>query len=136
MEVYYSVIRRSILGGGIVWVTTTDEDMLREYTDDVADMMNDKAMNEWNVEEGLDGVIWTTCRDGLGVIFVNWLEEYEPATDVLLIDGLEEFAQKFPTAEDAGVGDSEYQEYLNQAAQATPETPFEIPVRFEKLKFY
>jgi hypothetical protein len=136
MEVYHSILRRSILGGGIVWVTTTDDDTLFEYVDDVAEMMNDKAFNEWNVEEALDGVMWTTCRDGLGVIQVSWVEDYCPSTDIILIDGLEEFQAEFPTAEEAGVSAGEYAPLVDRAAAATPEEPLEVPVRFDKLEFY
>ncbi len=136
MEVYHSILRRSILGAGIIWLTTAEDEHLMEFTDDVSDMMNDKAFNEWNVEEALEGVMWTACRDGLGAIQVSWLEEYEPATDILLIESPDEFMAEFPTAEAAGLVQSEYDELAGQAQSATPEQPLEVPVKFERLTYY
>jgi hypothetical protein len=80
--------------------------------------------------------MWTTCRDGLGIIQVSWLEDYEPATDVLLINGADEFLAEFPTSEEAGIDASEYEDLAQKAAAATPEEPLEIPVHFDRLKFY
>lgn len=138
MEVYHSILRRSILGAGIVWVATTDnsDEMLMEATDEVADMMNDKAMNEWNVEHALEGVMWTTCRDGLGIIQVSWVEQYEEASDVLLIDNLDEFLAEFPDPESAGISEAEYQELAEKAASATQDQPLEVPIKFQKLKYF
>jgi hypothetical protein len=137
MEVYKSVEKRSILGADLLWYGETDADELKDLLEQVENMMNYKARNEWNIEKCLANVFWTTNRDGLGILQITWSEEYESAQDVILITGPEDFAQEFPSAEEAGKTEEEFVALREQAAtEASPEFPLEVPITFENQIYY
>jgi hypothetical protein len=137
MEVYKSVEKRSILGADLLWYGETDADELKDLLEQVENMMNYKARNEWNIEKCLANVFWTTNRDGLGILQITWSEEYESAQDVILITGPEDFAQEFPSAEEAGKTEEEFVALREQAAtEASPEFPLEVPITFENQTYY
>lgn len=134
MKLYHSVERRSILGADLVWYGEADEDdLLADITADIDDMMNSKARKEWNVTQALSDVFWTTDRDGLGILKCPYEEEYETATDILLITNPDEFMDEFPDPEAAGLSPDEYEALVVQiATEAKEDAPLEIPITFEK----
>lgn len=136
MDVYWSVQKRSILGAGLIWSAETDVDEMREITTEIEEAVNYLARNVWNIEKCLEGVFWTTNRDGLGVMKVTWAEDYEPARDVILITSLDEFLMEFPSPEEVGQTEEEWTELLQYCAMyATEEEPVEVPITFEKATY-
>lgn len=136
MKIFHSVERRSILGAGDVWFAEAEGDDGGALGAEVDSMINYKARDEWNIHMALTDVFWATNRDGLGVLKVPYVEEYEPVTDLLLITSMEEFVAEFPTPESAGLSVDEYQKaVVDIQAQATMETPVEIPITFDKMVY-
>lgn len=137
MEVYGSVEKRSILGADLLWYGETDMDELKDMLAEVEELMNYKARHEWNIEECLSEVFWTTNRDGLGIIQCIWAEEYEPARDVILLTNEQDFMAELPSPEEAGLSEEEYvnlRDYVKN--NATEDMPVEVPITFEKLVYY
>jgi hypothetical protein len=132
MEVYKSIEKRSILGADLIWYGETDIDELKDQLADIEEALNYKARNEWNIEQCLARVFWTTNRDGLGVMQITWAEEYEEVNDVILITTPEEFAAEFPSPDEMGIDAAEYKEWAAAAALATELEPLEVPITFEK----
>lgn len=133
MSIYRSVFKRSITGANIIWYAEVDDDSLREFVPAIEDNINYKARNEWNIQECLEGVFWTTSRDGLGIIKATWCEEYEKRNDIVLISNELEFSQEFPSAEEAGLSQEEYNQILTTVkTEASIETPVEIPITVDK----
>jgi len=136
MDVFKSVEKRSILGSDVIWYGETDDDALQDELANVEEMMNFKARNEWGIEKALADVFWTTNRDGLGIIQDTWCEEYEKVNDIIMISSPQEFQEEFPDPVSAGVKDEEYIQLKAESAQATQEMPLEIPVTYEKQKYF
>lgn len=137
MELYKSVFKRSILGADVIWYATTDDDSLRDATAEIDDMMNYLATNEWNIKKALENVLWTTPRDGLGIMQITWCEEYEPTNDIVLIVSAEEFLKEFPSPEESGLKEDEWFELADYVDQnASEEFPVEIPIKFERRTYY
>ncbi len=140
MKIYKSVQKRSILGAGNIWTTKMSPDAygtpLEQIAPQVADMMNYKAQNEWNIAEKLEDVFSPTNRDGLGVLKVPFVEETETKRDILLFESVDEFTARFPTAEDAGMGKGEYDKVIQKIqADGGPDTPVEVPIEFEAVTY-
>jgi len=132
-KVYHSIERRSILGGDIIWYTETNEDALEDYTSRIDDSLNYFAKSEWNIVEGLSEVFQTTNRDGLGVLQIPYVEDYEKTKDVLFISNVDEFMQEFPDAESSGLSQEEWEitgQYI--ADNANEDFPVEIPITYDK----
>lgn len=139
MAIYRSVARRSILAADVIWygeLIPGTKETIRPVLTEVEEMMNYKARKEWNISDCLSDVIWATCRDKLGILQVVYAEEYELVSDIALITSLEDFIEEFPTPEEAGLSEAEYQEALAQVeSQASDEAPIEIPYTAEKIKY-
>ncbi|RTL20757.1 MAG: hypothetical protein EKK55_17380 [Rhodocyclaceae bacterium] len=132
MGIYTSVEKRSILGGDVIWYATTDDEMTPDDLIRVEAMINKKARDEWNLEEALEDVFWATNRDGLGVVQVPYVEEYEEVSDIKIYTNPAQFVAEFPNAASAGVTDQEYKKYLAAANTASEINPLEVPITYEK----
>lgn len=140
MKIYKSVEKRSILGAGNIWTTRLEPDIygtpLEQIAPHVSEMMNYKALNEWNIAEKLEDVFAPTNRDGLGILKVPYVEETETQRDILLFESADEFLAKFPTAEEAGMEQKEYEAILQKIEnEGGPDTPIEVPIEFEKVVY-
>ena len=140
MKIYKSVEKRSILGAGNIWTTRLEPDVygtpLEQIAPHVSEMMNYKALNEWNIAEKLEDVFAPTNRDGLGILKVPYVEETETQRDILLFESVDEFLAKFPTAEEAGMEKKEYEAILQKIKnEGGPDTPIEVPIEFEKVVY-
>jgi hypothetical protein len=140
MRVISGTMKRSILGADVIWTSEMEpntDPLEEDILVDVEEMVNYNTRNVWNIAKCLKMVIWTACRDGLGVMQITWAEEYEPAVDVLIFTNVLEFLQEFPTPEDAGMSPDEYVSLAEQIqAEATEDVPFEITVKFERQTYY
>lgn len=136
MEVYQSVEDRSILGADLIWYGETELDELKDVLPDIEEMLNYQSRHNWNIHDCISNVFWTTNRDGLGIIEITWSEEYEKANDIVIITNETEFLNEFPSPEDAGLDEDKYHELLEMAQGASEEDPLEIPITFEKQKYY
>jgi hypothetical protein len=134
MEVYKSIEKRSLLGADIIWYASTDEDgELADVLVDAEQALNYYARNEWNVEDAISKVLWTTNRDGLGIIQATWQEEYEPIDDILYVRNPKDFIEEFPDAESAGLTDEQWIEAIQYIAQnASDEFPIEVPMSCDR----
>jgi len=139
MEVYQSIEKRSILGADQIWYAVPDpeaEDAF-EIVADIDEMLNYKARNEWNISQAIPMAIWAKNRDGLCAVQVTWEENYKKSNDVILITSEDEFIERFPAPESAGVDENQWKELRTYVAQnATEETPVEIPITFNKLVYH
>lgn len=137
MEVFQSIEKRSILSADTIWYAETDNPELWDFVADLDTMLNQKARNEWNIEEMVPMAIWAKNRDGLSAVKVTWEEEYEKTKDVILITSSDDFMQEFPTPDDAGLEMEEWQQLQQYVSEnASEETPVEIPITFEKRTYY
>jgi hypothetical protein len=132
MDAYRATEKRSILEAGLLWVAETDVDELRPIASQTEEMMNYQARNKWNIASSLPGILWTTNRDGLGVAQVPYVEDYKKVNDIILITNQDEFTKEFPTSEDAGISEEEYEEMKSLCSSATDDEPVEIPITYEK----
>jgi hypothetical protein len=130
-----AVEMRSILGAGLLWVAETDSKELINATSEIEEMMNYKARSKWNIERMIPGVIWTANRDGLGILQVPYVEEYEKSHDIVVITSYDEFLMEFPSPEEAGISEEEFSQLALKSKQATEEEPLEIPITFEKQTY-
>lgn len=133
-KVYHSIERRSILGSDMIWYMETLDETLREMLPNIEEAVNYKARCEWNIGQALSDVFWTTNRDGLGVMEISYVEEYETnQKDSVLIASIMDFMDEFPTPEDLGTTPEEWyimQQYVMM--EASEENPIEIPVVYDK----
>lgn len=139
MEIYKSIEKRSILGADTIgYAETTEEDpTVLDLLAEIDTMLNFKIKNEWNVENALKQVFWSTNRDGLGALEITWEEEYRPARDILVLTSVEDFLREFPNPEDAGLEEEEWFELGQEVEQeASDEFPVEVPISFEKRTYY
>lgn len=136
MDGYHSIMKRSILSGGI-WVTEidTDDQALKSMSADIETMMNSKAKNEWNIEHQIDNVIFTTGRDGLGIIQCPYVEEFEKTEDIILVTNEADFLAEFPTPDDAGIPEEAWRTLSEMSKAASDEFPVEIPITFDKPNY-
>jgi hypothetical protein len=135
MDGYGSIIKRSVLGAGNIWVAEAEVDELMDMTADIEEMMNFKARNEWNIEHGIRNVIWPTDRDGLGVIQCPYVEEYERSDDIVLLTNEQDFLNEFPSPEDAGISEEEWFNLAELSKQASDEFPVEVPITADKQTY-
>ncbi len=139
MKIFKSVQKRSILGAGDIWHVKLEPEAygtpLEKIAPEIAEMMNFKAQEEWNIASVLEDVFETTNRDGLGIIKVPYVEEVEHQRDIMIFSSPAEFAAQFPTAKDAGMEQSAYLATLEKLKQATEQTPVEIPVEFDRVVY-
>ena len=143
MRVFQSTFKRSILGADMIWSAELDVETMmtleaqsQDVMSDIGSMMNDKAIREWNIAKCLKGIMWVTLRDGVSAMQVTWAEEYEPATDTILIESSQDFVQEFPF-EESGMTEEEYLKTIEQIDQeASPDNPLEVEIEFEKRTYY
>lgn len=136
MQIYASTLRRSVLGSDAIWYCETDNEDLLNVVGEVEQAQNYVAINKWNIKQAIEDVCWTTPRDGLGIIQAVWAEDYEKARDILLLTSVDEFETNFPTAEDAGLSEEDYDDLRGYVAEnASDDTPVEIPVTYQKEKY-
>ena len=136
-KVYHSIERRSILGSENIWTIETSEETLRELIPEVEEAINYKSRNEWNISDALSDVFWTTNRDGLGILEIEYVEEIEEdVKDFVLISTPEQFMEEFPTPEESQMAPEQWM-MLQQAvvSQATLEDPLEIPIVYDKVLY-
>lgn len=138
MDIFETVEKRSILGADLIWYAETDDEFLLEsdVIGNIEMALNYHARNKWNIQTALKSVFQTTNRDGLGIMQVSWVEDYETSEDIVFITNSEEFQREFPTPESAGVSAEDYKELNKRAQRATDEIPLEIPITFEKRVYY
>lgn len=134
MEIYKSILKRSMLNADSIWYAETDsnDETIQDMLADIGDMLDYRARNEWNIEEKLKEVCWLAPRDGLAAIEVTWEERYEKSSDIVLIGNEGDFIELFPSPEEAGVTEEEWFRLAEQAQQASDEQPLEVPMTFEK----
>lgn len=139
MAVFHSVERRSILGADTIWygeLMPGTPDSLRPVLAQIDEMINYKARSEWNIVDVIGDAIWNKNRDGLAPVQVVYARETDSFSDTAIVTSIEEFDSEFPTPEDAGMTDEEFQEIRAQVeVQATMENPIEIPYTAEKIKY-
>lgn len=130
MEVYKSIQKRSLLGADILWYAETDEDGdIVDVLVDVEQAINYYARNEWNVEDAVSKVLWTTNRDGLGIIQATWQEEYETRDDLIYVRNVKDFLEEFPDPETARLSEEHWLAAIQYISQnASDEFPIEIPM--------
>lgn len=136
MKVYHSILRRSVLAADMIWMLDTDNEELDEFVQDIEEAINFKARAKWNIAEALSDVIWTTCRDKLGILHVPYVEEVEEnVKDVVYVHNLQEFLGEFPP-DDSGLSGQEWQAWAERVKlEATDETPVEIPIVYDKVEY-
>lgn len=135
-EIYHGIERRSILGSERIWYAETMDDNLRDSLPQIEDALNYKARAEWNIPRALSDVFSTTNRDGLGIMQVPYVEEYEPCKDIVLVSNVDEFMNEFPTPDDAGLSPKDYKSLtMKVEKEATEEDPVEIPISYEKCVY-
>lgn len=134
MKVYHSVLRRSILGAENIWNAQSDDESLADFIPQVEENLNYKARNVWNISEAISDVIWTTCRDTLGVMQIPYVEQYEEnVSDFVLVSNDQEFLQEFPP-DDPGIDKQEWESWRQRVGtEATDENPVEIPITYDKV---
>jgi len=136
MDTFEGVEERSILGADKIWQAETDVDELRDSLADIEDALNYKARNEWNIEKCLKEVFFKTNRDKKGYVQATWCEDYKKVNDIAIISNEEEFLNEFPSAEESGLSQEEYDEQRAASRQASPESPLEIPITYEKQQYF
>lgn len=142
MKVFKGVARRSTLGSGSTWTADVDPetaetvDGIQEVVPKISNALNWLTRHKWNIVDCLKNVYWTTPRDRLGIMKITWAEEYSPTTDVVLVGGQQEFVERFPDYESAGLDEQEYLSMFEQAANATPDNPIEVPISIERCDYY
>lgn len=135
-EIYHGIERRSILGSERIWYAETMDDNLRDSLPKIEDALNYKARAEWNILRAFSDVFQTTNRDGLGIMQVPYVEEYEPCKDIVLVSNVEEFMNEFPTPDEAGLSPKEYKSLaMKVQKEATEEEPVEIPISYERCVY-
>jgi len=133
MQVYGSVEKRSILGVDVIWYGETDDEQLLDLTADVDSMMNYMARNVWNIEESIGSIFWAANRDGLAALQITWAEDFRPAKDILVFTNEKDFLNEFPTPEDGGMDEAQWNQLRSAViSQASEDFPLEVPIEFEK----
>lgn len=83
---------------------------------DIEDFVEDKIKNDTNVHSKLKEGITPTIRDGTSVPQIVWETDIERVTDFKLYTSPEDFANDYPSAEDAGISASKYSEITKKLA--------------------
>lgn len=139
MKTFHSLQRRSILGTEKIWFADVDPLAAEEsnaFVDripDIDDAMNYKARSEWNIQDAISEVLWTTNRDGLGILQIPYVEEYEHTKDFVLVGNIHEFLVEFPDPQSAGIDFELYEQWGQAADEATEANPVEIPIEYDRL---
>lgn len=133
MKVYHSILRRSILATDMLWYAETEDEALDELMPDIEESMNFMARAKWNIAESISDVIWTACRDTLGILHIPYVEEYEEnVKDVIYVHNVTEFSEEFPP-DQSDLSFQEWEQMLQTVqAEATDENPVEIPITYDK----
>ena len=133
MKVYHAVLVRSTISKDKIWYAETDNDRIRDYLADIENNINYKASAKWNIVDALSEVFWTTPRDGLGVMQIPYVEEFENNVhDTVVVTSEADFMEEFPP-EDPTMSPSEWQEWLYHVReQASEDDPVEIPIVYDK----
>ena len=135
-KVEQGIYSRSLLGATAIGTAVTDDPNLMDIAPQVSEAVNYHVKNKWNVEEVAHGCLWAMERDSVGIMQIVWDECYETSHDVVLVDNLEEFGAYFPDPTVVGLDQVQYLDLFEKARMATPESPLEIPIEFEKQKYY
>jgi len=136
MKVFHSVLTRSTMGADEIFYGETNDDALQEFVPAIESALNYSVKNEWNIAQALKSVFWTAPRDGLGILQVPYVEEWETVNDVIYISNPQEFAVEFPSPEESGLDEAEYFDLqMRVMVEASEESPIEIPVTYESLKY-
>ena len=134
MKVYHSIERRSILSTDSIWYAETENEDLLDSLPNIEENLNYKARNKWNISESLSEVFWTTNRDGLGILQVPYVEEFEEGVqDVVFVEDEKQFLQEFPQSEYEDDLDK-WNELLEQvrSSEVNEDSPLEIPITFDR----
>lgn len=136
IKVFHSVECRSILGADNIWFIETDEEGLMDSVPEIEAELNYNARSVWNISDCFRDVFYATNRDGLSAMQVPYVEEYEPnQKDILVIVSLQHFLEEFPDPQSAGLSEQGWQEFYNEAMNASEDDPLIIPVVFDKCVY-
>lgn len=95
---------------------------------DIEDFVEDKIKNDTNVHETLKDGVTPTIRDGTSVPQIVWETEFERVTDFKLYTSVEDFANDYPSAEEAGISSDKYTEITTALANGQK---YEIQFEFD-----
>src|SRR3990167_4511749 len=141
IDIYHAMQKRSIHGTERIWIAEADAEAnvgeeVRNMMGDIEETLNYYATRKWNIAEQMTMVYYATNRDGLAAMEVEYVEEFEPASDTILIENPHQFAEEFPDPESAGMSPEEYMRWAKKVLKnASPDEPFEVKVEFDKLKY-
>lgn len=133
LKVYHSIERRSILGSENIWYAEADPDFdyLQDKLTDIETMLNYKARSDWNIEEMIPESFTCANRDGLCGLIIPYVIDIEHKEDKIIISNEQEFMEEFPDSSELG---KDYDTLLNMVlADASDESPLEIPIEFDKV---
>lgn len=115
ITILHSVASSTMLEMDPIWYVKPVQDGVPEGVDtDLENFLNSKSRIEVKVDSVLSDIFWNTYRDGLGIGALDWVEEYGKQYDQMIFKTPEEFQEAFPTPEDAGVSEKEYQELMKE----------------------
>lgn len=85
-----------------------------DFVNDLEYMVEDKIKNATNIHQVLKDAIIPTIRDGTCPIQIIWETEWERVIDYKMYTDLGAFLADYPSAEEAGISDTRYQQILKQ----------------------
>lgn len=135
-KIYHSIEVRSLLGSDNIWYMQTRKEELQDQIASIDEGINFKARTEWNCREVFSDVFAVTNRDSLGLIQWDYVIETEKVQDVIFIAGKEDFMREFPSPQESGLDEKEWKELaLESMLNASEETPLEVPIEYEEIKY-
>ena len=131
----HSVMARSMLMVEPIWFAKTLDQNMKDIIPEIEAAITFKSRSDWNIVSALRDVMWTTGRDGLGILQVPYVIDVDHIREVISVESRAEYADEFPDAESAGLTEDEYQTKLEEASKATAESPVDIPIEYDRIDY-
>lgn len=80
---------------------------------DIENFVEDKIKNDTNIWRTLKEAIPAIFRDGTVPLQIMWETEWETVTDFKVYDSIQDFVEDYPSANDAGISKSRYNEIIS-----------------------
>ena len=128
---FFMNIIRPMTGRLFVCVTeNTASQEERQSCADIAQFFNTNWKFNKMYVDSVDEAFWAVLRDGTVGRSCVWLKEPEKVWEVVTFDSMENFMERFPAPNIAGISDDQYLDYINKLQSGESVT---LDIEFERL---
>lgn len=132
ITILHSVASQTMLENDPIFYVKVLQDNVGDSVDtDIEQFLHWDCKINMKVDNDLSDIYWNSYRDGTSIGVLDWVEEYDRVFDIRYFSNPDDFMALFPTAEEAGLSEQEYENTLDEIHDSVS-TKVSVPVKIEE----